>query len=72
MPHAIRAAAGLAFVLSLAARPTRAQEDVPFVTTPDNVTLAMLELARVGPNDYVIDLGSGDGRRFSGLQRLSE
>jgi SAM-dependent methyltransferase len=37
-------------------------EDVPFVVTPDNVTLAMLELARVGPNDYVIDLGSGDGR----------
>jgi SAM-dependent methyltransferase len=37
-------------------------EEVPFVVTPDNVTLAMLELARVGPNDYVIDLGSGDGR----------
>jgi len=35
---------------------------VPFVTTPDNVTLAMLELARVGPADFVIDLGSGDGR----------
>jgi hypothetical protein len=40
----------------------RASEDVPFVVTPDNVTLAMLELARVGPQDYVIDLGSGDGR----------
>jgi SAM-dependent methyltransferase len=40
----------------------RAAEDVPFVVTPDNVTLAMLELARVGPQDYVIDLGSGDGR----------
>ena len=38
------------------------QEDVPYVQTPDNVTLAMLELARVGPGDYVIDLGSGDGR----------
>jgi SAM-dependent methyltransferase len=35
---------------------------VPFVTTPDGVTLAMLELAQVGPQDYVIDLGSGDGR----------
>ena len=37
-------------------------EDVPFVVTPDNVTLAMLELAGVGPKDYLVDLGSGDGR----------
>lgn len=40
----------------------RALEDVPFITTPDNVTLAMLRLANVGARDYVIDLGSGDGR----------
>lgn len=46
----------------LSASMARALEEVPFVTTPDNVTLAMLELARVGPSDYVIDLGSGDGR----------
>ena len=39
-----------------------AQDEVPFITTPDQVTLAMLELARVGPADHVIDLGSGDGR----------
>lgn len=37
-------------------------EEVPFVTTPDNVTLAMLQLAGVGPKDHVLDLGSGDGR----------
>jgi SAM-dependent methyltransferase len=37
-------------------------EEVPFIVTPDNVTLEMLKLANVGPNDYVIDLGSGDGR----------
>ncbi|MFT3817456.1 MAG: methyltransferase domain-containing protein [Rubrivivax sp.] len=37
-------------------------EEVPFITTPDNVTLAMLQLARVRPGDHVIDLGSGDGR----------
>jgi SAM-dependent methyltransferase len=36
--------------------------DVPFVTTPDNVTLEMLGLANVGADDYLIDLGSGDGR----------
>ena len=40
----------------------RAQDEVPFITTPDNVTLAMLELAQVGPTDFVLDLGSGDGR----------
>ncbi|MDP3619484.1 MAG: class I SAM-dependent methyltransferase, partial [Ramlibacter sp.] len=36
--------------------------DVPFITSPDNVTLEMLSAARVGPNDHVLDLGSGDGR----------
>ncbi len=37
-------------------------EEVPFITTPDRVTLAMLQLAGVGPADMLIDLGSGDGR----------
>jgi len=39
-----------------------ADDEVPFVTTPDAVTLAMLELAAVTPRDHVVDLGSGDGR----------
>jgi len=34
----------------------------PYVPTPQAVVDAMLELAGVGPRDYVIDLGSGDGR----------
>lgn len=37
-------------------------DEVPFITTPDHVTVAMLELAGTGPADRVIDLGSGDGR----------
>jgi SAM-dependent methyltransferase len=37
-------------------------EEVPYVTTPDSVTAAMLELAAVKAGDHVIDLGSGDGR----------
>ena len=41
---------------------TWAQTEVPFITTPDNVTLEMLKIANVGPSDQVIDLGSGDGR----------
>lgn len=40
----------------------RAQDEVPFITTPDRVTLAMLQLAGVTANDFVVDLGSGDGR----------
>jgi SAM-dependent methyltransferase len=36
--------------------------DVPFVTTPQSVSEAMLNIAGVGKDDYVIDLGSGDGR----------
>ena len=35
---------------------------MPFITTPDNITVAMLEIAGVDKRDHVIDLGSGDGR----------
>ena len=52
----------LAIAFVAAATAAVAQDEVPFITTPDQVTLAMLELARVGPADHVIDLGSGDGR----------
>jgi SAM-dependent methyltransferase len=51
--------------LALFAWPMRnaaALEEVPFITSPDNVTLEMLRIAKVGPGDHVIDLGSGDGR----------
>ena len=36
--------------------------DVPYVQTPDEVVVEMLQLARVDRNDVVYDLGSGDGR----------
>jgi hypothetical protein len=36
--------------------------DVPYVPTPDIVVQKMLNIGNVGPGDYVIDLGSGDGR----------
>jgi hypothetical protein len=55
-----RIAAALA--VAFAAQVPAASEDVPFITTPDNVTLAMLQIARTNAHDYVIDLGSGDGR----------
>ncbi len=42
----------------------RAQDfgDTPYVQTPQNVVDAMLDTAKVTGKDYVIDLGSGDGR----------
>lgn len=36
--------------------------DVPYIKTPDAVVDRMLEMANAGPDDYLIDLGSGDGR----------
>ena len=36
--------------------------DVPFVPSPQVVVDEMLRVAGVGPGDFVIDLGSGDGR----------
>ncbi len=54
---------GGAIVLALAAM-VQAQDfgDTPYVQTPQNVVDAMLKTAKVTRNDYVIDLGSGDGR----------
>jgi SAM-dependent methyltransferase len=59
-----RLALTLVLWAALACRPAVAQitEEVPFIVTPDHVTVAMLELAGVQPTDFVLDLGSGDGR----------
>jgi SAM-dependent methyltransferase len=45
-------------------QPTVGQEgkDVVWVPTPQALVDKMLDMARVTPNDYVVDLGSGDGR----------
>ena len=56
-----RIMAALALAIGLQGA-SRAQDEVPFITTPDPVTLAMLQLADVRSNDFVVDLGSGDGR----------
>lgn len=58
---------GLILLLAVGAHlalPAHAQplEEVPFITSPDKVTLAMLSSAGVKRGDHVIDLGSGDGR----------
>ncbi len=40
----------------------QAGKDVIWVPTPDSLVKAMLTVADVKPSDYVVDLGSGDGR----------
>ena len=62
----------LALLAAAAAPPLRAQ-DVPqpekqpimagpYVPSPETVVSQMLEMAGVGPDDVLIDMGSGDGR----------
>lgn len=58
----IRHVAALWLATATAVAPAHAQDEVPFVVSPEPVTLAMLAIARVGPRDVVLDLGSGDGR----------
>lgn len=53
---------GLLLAPVLAAPALAPASDVQYVPTPMNVVDAILDLARVGPDDYLIDLGSGDGR----------
>jgi SAM-dependent methyltransferase len=59
--HAVAALIAVLPAWSWAAE-QHALADVPYVPTPPGVVDAMLRLAGVGPQDYVIDLGSGDGR----------
>jgi SAM-dependent methyltransferase len=40
----------------------QAGKDVVWVPTPPALVEKMLDMARVTPQDYVVDLGSGDGR----------
>lgn len=57
------ATVALAFVVGGAAQAQeRPSLDVPYIKTPDAVVERMLEMGQVGPTDYLIDLGSGDGR----------
>src|SRR5690606_16987655 len=51
-----------ALLLMLQTAHPQAALDVPFVPSPEPVVDQMLEVANVGPEDVVYDLGSGDGR----------
>jgi hypothetical protein len=57
-------AAALAAVAA-SARAAKDSEPInagPYVPSPHSVVADMLKLAEVGPKDFVVDLGSGDGR----------
>ena len=58
----VRALFAVALTSVLCLANPAAGEEVPFVTSPDNVTLEMLNMAGVKRGDHVVDLGSGDGR----------
>ena len=55
------ALAALVVTFGAAQQPARTP-DVHFTPTRHNIADAMLQLAGVGPDDVVYDLGSGDGR----------
>lgn len=68
--HAAAALAALALALPAAAQKDKdyephvgqAGKDVIWVPTPDEVIDRMLRMAQVTANDYVVDLGAGDGK----------
>jgi precorrin-6B methylase 2 len=57
-------APALVFALSLPAlaQQPSVQRDVPYVPTPEHVVKRMLELADIKKGEFMMDLGSGDGR----------
>ncbi|HSD44223.1 MAG TPA: class I SAM-dependent methyltransferase [Burkholderiales bacterium] len=60
LPLGIAALLAAAAVLAQSESPP--PRDAPYFPTPQSVVERMLQLAKVGPEDFVIDLGSGDGR----------
>lgn len=50
------------FAVAPAAAIPESELDVPYVPTPMRVVERMLDLAELRADDYLIDLGSGDGR----------
>jgi SAM-dependent methyltransferase len=81
-PSSLRSTLVPAAIVLLAASPSVAQaqdefvpqvgqagKDVVWVPTPPELVEKMLDLAAVTPQDFVIDLGSGDGRNVIGAAK---
>lgn len=54
--------AAVTFLAAHAGAQTPGVAGAPYVPTPTSIADRLLTLANIGPKDYVIDLGSGDGR----------
>ena len=54
--------AGLFAMAAVCGHALAAEPSVPYVPTPQVVVDRMLQMAKITPQDYLIDLGSGDGR----------
>lgn len=78
--RAIAVLAHLGLTAALASGPSAAQaipepvpgqpgKDVVWVPTPPELVEKMLDLAKVTPQDFVLDLGSGDGRNIIAAAR---
>jgi SAM-dependent methyltransferase len=59
---AVRLACVLTGWLFMAAAVAQQINAGPYVPSPQSVVADMLRMTGIGPNDFVIDLGSGDGR----------
>lgn len=81
MRTGLRLAWCLSFVVSTAAfaqqtatpfEPVSGQagKDVVWVPSPPDMVDLMMRMAKVGPDDFVIDLGSGDGRNIIAAAKL--
>jgi SAM-dependent methyltransferase len=57
-----RATLALLVCLALTSHVRAVEIAAPYVPTAQSVVERMLQIAKVGPDDFVIDLGSGDGR----------
>jgi hypothetical protein len=62
MTRALAACAALFISFANAADLQPTKDAGPYVPSPQSVVSDMLRYADVGPNDFLIDLGSGDGR----------
>ncbi len=83
LSRCVRCAALALVVLAAVAAPLRGQQtdkpfvpqvgqagkDVVWVPTPEALVEKMLDLAQVTPRDFVMDLGSGDGRNVIGAAK---
>jgi SAM-dependent methyltransferase len=59
---AVALAVASAAVVAQPLKPLEKQPEVPYVPTKEQVVDEMLKVAKVGKNDVLYDLGSGDGR----------